>query len=92
MAPTKHIGVKRAIKHEMDEVWETHPMNNPMFLQRLNHLSREVEKLKREWLLSEERRVITPRPSLYGSVRGDDVTEGMIEDAKKSLFRDLEDL
>lgn len=32
------------------------------------------------------------RISLYGSVKGGDITEEMIDEAKRSLFRDLEDI
>ena len=32
------------------------------------------------------------RISLFGSVRGGDITEEMIDEAKRSLFRNLEDI
>jgi len=32
------------------------------------------------------------KPSLYGSIKGIDVKEEVIERAKKSLFRNLEDI
>jgi len=32
------------------------------------------------------------RTSLYGSVKGGDITEEMIDEAKQALFRDLEDI
>ena len=67
-------------------------MDDKTFLQKLNALSREIEQLRRAWIQSGRVRLIEPRPSLYGSVRGGDITEEMIDDAKKSLFRDLGDL
>ena len=67
-------------------------MNNRMFLQKLNTLNHEIEQLKRELLLSDKNHIIEPRPSLYGSVQGGDITEEMIDGAQKSLFRNLKDL
>ena len=32
------------------------------------------------------------KPSLFGSVSGGDITDEMIEEAKKNLFRELEDI
>ncbi len=32
------------------------------------------------------------KPSLFGSVRGGDITDEMIETAKKNLFRELGDV
>lgn len=63
-------------------------------LERVNLLEREMERLKRDLLRNivsapqEEAQV----ESLFGSVEGGDVTEEMIEEAKKSLFRPLGDL
>jgi len=63
------------------------------FLKKLNSLNRGIEQLKRDWLKSVSRPVSKiERKSLYGSVCGGDITEVMIEDAKKSLFRDLQDI
>ncbi len=64
-------------------------------LKRVDALERELERLKRDILhnlISLRPQVVAPRPSLFGSVRGGDVTEEMIEKAKGSLFRDLRDL
>jgi len=64
-------------------------------LKRVGALERELERLKRDLLhglVSSRPQAIAPRPSLFGSVRGGDVTEEMIEEAKESLFRDLRDL
>lgn len=59
-------------------------------LKRVEHLRRELEDLKRELVHLAE----TPKPksSLFGSVPAEDITEEMIEEAKKSLFRELEEL
>jgi protein tyrosine phosphatase (PTP) superfamily phosphohydrolase (DUF442 family) len=59
-------------------------------LERINAIQRELEQLKREVLASARSRCrIT---SLYGAVPGADISDEMIEDAKRSLFRDLKDL
>ena len=63
-------------------------MDDKTFLQKLNALSREIEQLKQAWLQSGRRRVIEPRPSLYGSVRGGDITEEMIDDNLKHATKD----
>jgi len=58
-------------------------------------LERELERLKRDLLhglVSLRPQAAASRPSLFGSVRGGDITEGMIEEAKQGLFRDLRDL
>ncbi|RLI81694.1 hypothetical protein DRP07_06840 [Archaeoglobales archaeon] len=60
------------------------------FIRKIDSLQRELEYLKRELIhLKEQPR---SKPSLFGSVRGEDVTEEMIEQAKKSLFRGLEEI
>lgn len=59
-------------------------------LDRISEIQRELELLKRDLFQS-----ATPRrkiASLYGAVQGADITDEMIENAKKSLFRDLKDL
>ncbi len=59
-------------------------------LRRIEDLQRELEYLKRDLL-----RVKTEpkeKPSLFGSVHGGDITEEMIEEAKKDLFKGLENL
>ena len=64
-------------------------------LRRLDRIEQELEHLKRDLL----HRLITSspahpacKPSLFGCVRGGDITEEMVEEAKKHLFRPLEDL
>jgi len=73
-------------------------MFNPIFheklLERVDALGREIEHLKRDILRSFTTRPQEQKekPSLFGSVQGGDVTEQMIENAKQTLFRNLEDL
>ena len=63
-------------------------------LERVNSLEREMQRLKRDLLrnLASSARDRGEVESLFGAVEGGDVTEEMIEEAKKSLFRPLEDL
>ena len=63
-------------------------------LERVNSLEREMERLKRDLLrnLTASPREKRKTDTLFGTVEGADVTEEMIEEAKKSLFRPLEDL
>jgi len=64
-------------------------------LKQVDALERELERLKRDLLhglVSLRPQAAASRPSLFGSVRGGDITEGMIEEAKQGLFRDLRDL
>lgn len=63
-------------------------------LKRINALGHEIEHLKRDLLRSlpagpRDREV---KATLFGSVRGGDVTEKMIEETKRSIFRSLEDI
>jgi len=62
-------------------------------LQRVGTLAREIECLRRDLLRSQitEVQVRQGKPTLFGSVRGGDVTEEMIAEAKRALFRPLED-
>lgn len=64
-------------------------------LRRVCRLEHELEQLKRDLLhsLSTHPTAHSARkPSFFGSVQGGDVTEEMIEEAKKKLFRNLKDL
>lgn len=63
-------------------------------LYRVHRLERELEQLKRALLqqLAAPPAHATGKPSLFGCVRGGDVTEEMIEEAEQSVFRTLEDL
>ncbi len=65
-----------------------------MLLKRIDTLGRELERLRRDLLHIQ---VVNPhlnqeKPSLFGSVRGGDVTREIIEEAKEALFRPLEDI
>jgi ribosomal protein L9 len=59
-------------------------------LKRIGDLEREIEYIKRDLLHLE----VKPKRklSLFGSVRGGDITDEMIEKAKADLFRELEDV
>jgi len=63
---------------------------NEAILKKIDKLECEIEKLKRDFLKdtenSEKKRV--SKPSLFGSVKGGDITEEIIDRAKKNLFRD----
>ena len=63
-------------------------------LKRVDVLERELAELKRDILHS---LVVRAHPkklktSLFGSVRGGDVTDGMIDEPKRNLFRDFGDI
>ena len=62
-------------------------------LKRVDSLEGEIGRLKRDLLRS---LVVQPQgkkvKSLFSSVQGGDVTEEIIEEAKRTLFRPLEDL
>jgi len=60
-------------------------------LRRVESLEREIEYIKRD-LFHIERESKEKKLSLFGSIRSDDITDEMIEEAKKNLFRDLEDI
>jgi hypothetical protein len=65
------------------------------FLDRIHKLEQELEHLKRDLLQQLSMRPTTypaQNPSLFGCVRGEDVSEELIEEAKQHLFRNLEDL
>ncbi|MGB2726858.1 MAG: hypothetical protein WBD09_00075 [Halobacteriota archaeon] len=59
-------------------------------LKRIGDLEREIEYIKRDLMHLEEEP--KQKPSLFGSVRGGDITDEMIETAKKNLFRELGDV
>lgn len=61
-------------------------------LKRIGYLEREIEYIKRDLMHLRLEEKPKQKPSLFGSVRGGDVTEEMIEEAKKDLFRELEDI
>lgn len=63
-------------------------------LQRVDALSRELEQLRRDLLrgMTNSPAVPARKPTLFGSVRAGDITDEMIEEAKKDLFPDFDDL
>jgi hypothetical protein len=64
-------------------------------LQRVSRIQQELEYLKRELFqdLGTHSTVQSARkPSFFGSVRGGDITEEMIEEAKQHLFPEHEAL
>jgi len=65
-----------------------------MVLKQIDVLERELVRLKRDILrglvAKEEPEKI--KPSLFGRVRGGDVTEDMIEESKHDLLRNLVDI
>jgi len=61
-------------------------------LKRIGDLEREIEYIKRDLMHLRLEEKTKQKPSLFGSVRGGDITEEMIEEAKKDLFRELEDI
>jgi len=63
-------------------------------LKKVDILEQELARLKRDVLhsLVVEEKPKEMKPSLFGRVRGDDVTEEMIEESKKELFRNLADI
>jgi len=69
-------------------------LNQQTILERVNTLEREMEYLKRDilrqWTASP--RAVRRKPSLFGSVQAGDITEEMIEDSRKSIFRTTLDI
>lgn len=56
-------------------------------LEQVASLEREIEQVKRDLLRSLPREPEEDVASLYGSVQGGEITEEMIDEAKRSLFR-----
>lgn len=66
-----------------------------MVLKQIDILELELIKLKRDvlhGLVVKEERPKKMKASLFGSVKGGDVTEEMIEESKHNLFRNLVDI
>jgi hypothetical protein len=64
-------------------------------LQRIDRIAYELEHLKRDVLQrlgTHSTAHPTNQPSLFGCVFGGDITDEMIEEAKKHLFREPKDL
>jgi ribosomal protein L9 len=60
------------------------------FLKKLGEIQRELEYMKRDLIHIEEKSA--KKASLFGSVKGEDISDEMIEKAKKELFRETEDI
>lgn len=60
------------------------------FLKKLWEIQRELEYMKRDLIHIEEKSA--KKASLFGSVKGEDISDEMIEKAKKELFRETEDI
>lgn len=67
-------------------------LNTEVILERVSDIERTLELLKRDIIKGIEPSEEKKRISLFGSVRGGDITEEMIDEAKRSLFRNLEDI
>ena len=67
-------------------------LDTERFLKRIDAMQRQLELLKRELVRNIQPAKRKVKVSLYGSVKGGDVTEEMVEEAKRSLFRELRDL
>lgn len=63
-------------------------------LRRVDVLGREISQLRRELLRGVRDQRVAPaaKPSLFGSVKARDITDDMIEESKRELFRSLDDL
>ena len=63
-----------------------------IILERVGNIERTLEFLKRDIVKGIEPSQKEAHTSLYGSVKGGDITEEMIDEAKRALFRELEDI
>ncbi len=72
----------------------TRKSSNTVVLKKIDGIERELAKLKRDVIhnLVASRPLRKMKPSLFGSVRGGDVTEKMIQESKHNLFRKLNNL
>ncbi|MBK8797512.1 MAG: hypothetical protein IPM07_14700 [Anaerolineales bacterium] len=67
--------------------------NFEILLRRVD-VGREISRLRRDLLrgVGNQPVAAVEKPSLFGSVRADDITDAMIADARDNLFRSLSDL
>ncbi len=65
-------------------------LDTEIILERVDDIEKTLEFLKRDIIKGIELFEKEARISLYGSVKGGDITEEMIDGAKRTLFRDLE--
>ncbi|MFH0813482.1 MAG: hypothetical protein V2A69_11695 [Pseudomonadota bacterium] len=72
----------------------TRKSSNTVVLKKIDGIERELAKLKRDVIhnLVASGTLRKMKPSLFGSVRGGDVTEKMIQESKHNLFRKLNNL
>lgn len=61
-------------------------------LKRINQIQRSLDLLRRDLIKEIKLSEKGERISLFGSVKGDDVTEEMVEEAKHHLFREIKDI
>lgn len=61
-------------------------------LKRINQIQRSLDLLRRDLIKEIKLPEKEKRISLFGSVKGGDVTEEMVEEAKRHLFREIEDI
>lgn len=68
--------------------------NFEILLRRVDVLSREIRRLRRDLLrgIGGQPIAAIEKPSLFGSVKAGEITEAMIDDAKSALFRNLSEL
>ena len=61
-------------------------------LKRINQIQRSLDLLRRDLIKEIKLPEKGKRISLFGSVKGGNVTEEMVEEAKHHLFREIEDI
>lgn len=61
-------------------------------IERIQKIEKDVQILKREVLKHHQPDRQHSKHSLFGSVKGGDITPKVIEESKKSLFRNLKDI
>ena len=68
--------------------------NTTIALKHIDVLERELIRLKKDILhvVTVRKKSKKIKPSLFGSVRGEDVTDEMINESKQNLFRKLADI
>ena len=69
-------------------------LNSSEVLRQIDNLTLDLIKLKKNVLrnLKSEAKTKKSKPSLFGSVSGNDISEEIIEESKKNLFRELKDM
>jgi hypothetical protein len=69
-------------------------LNSSEVLRQIDNLTLDLIKLKKNVLrnLKAEAKTKKSKPSLFGSVSGNDISEEIIEESKKNLFRELKDM